>query len=352
MGSSPIPQQGTTVPTPGQPGPLAPGEWQSSASPTVVSFKHHMIEPPTALYVQTGDTLIVDTSTNVPSSDTVVVTARLLLPYPPFPQQPSDSVAAAAMPGAPTAAQLAAAAAGQAGASQPSVPPRPAYIQQLQITVPTIVQVGATVRLPLIEGYLLSVAAYCSNATVRGQTFARVWLQQRGVTATGLPAAMCLFADYPTAYAPVGWPGGRVSYPTEGPGAIVEILVGNPAAGADWTYSFNGQTRARIQSVGARLVTSATAGNRMARIQIVSSGGTIVWSAPPQQVLAASLTAQFSAAPAQVTSVVDTLTLVSPLPSPAILAPNETLRVSTLNIQAGDQWSNIVIVAEQWLDAT
>src|SRR5271157_221803 len=351
MGSSPIPQQGTTVPTPGQPGPLAPGEWQPSASPTVVSFKHHMIEPPTAVYVQTGDTLIIDATTNITISDTLVVAARLLLPYPPQPQQPTDSVAAAVVPGALTAAQIAAAAVAPAGGSPPLMPALPAYIQQFQVQVPCVYLVGATVRIPLIEGYLLSVAASATNGGTRGLTFARCWLQQRSVTATGLPAAKVLFADYPTPYAPIGWPDGRVLYPTEGPGNIVEVVIGNPSAGMDWVYLFNAQTRARISSVGAKLATSATASNRIPRIQILSTASTIVWSAAVQQAQAASLTGQFSAGPAQVQSVVDTTTLVASLPSPCILAPGETLRVSTLNIQAGDQWSNIVIVAEEWLDA-
>jgi hypothetical protein len=301
-------------------------------------------------YVQTSEQLVVQVNALQGVTDTVTVSARLLLPVAPQPGQP-DGSGRPAQPGAVlTAAQLAAQAAAGGGAAAPHVAAQPAYIQQLQLTVPVTGGTPATVKLPLQEGYLLSVAASSATATGRGSTFVRCWLQQRGATGASIAPAMVLFADYTTQTAPIGWPPGRVLYPTEGTGLALELNPSNPSAGTDWSYQVPTSTRMRIESIGAKLVTSSTAGARVVHVYVLSGGGRGAWSCAVQQSIPASTTAQFSAAPGQFSSVVDTVSINGPLPSPMILTSSSTIGVSTSNIQAGDQWSNIVLLTEQWID--
>src|SRR5208337_3552615 len=103
MGSSPIPQQGTTIPTPGQPMPLGVNEWQPSGSATVVNFRHHGLDPSNYAYVQTGDQLVCTVSAMPGTADNVTFSVRLLLHAPPTPGQPSDAASAQMAPATPNA---------------------------------------------------------------------------------------------------------------------------------------------------------------------------------------------------------------------------------------------------------
>jgi hypothetical protein len=328
MGSAPIPQQGTTIPTPGQPQPLQPGEWQPSASPTVVNFKAGHIEPPSAQYVQTGDQLVCTAASLTGNNDTVTFLVRLLLPIPPQPGQPDGS-------GLPAPGMA---------ASQRAV------IQQLVTTVAVVGGATATVKLALQEGFLLSVAAVGTNLLGRGILFLRCYLQQRAGLGAALTPSMLLFADYTDSKAPIGWPGGRILYPTEGPGLGQELTVGNPAAGADWLYTVPAGTRLRISSWSAVLTTSATVSNRFVQALIKTSAGAIGWQAISSQAIAASTTAQVSAAPGQYTATGILLSVTAPLPSPCILLAQEQIGTLTQNLQAADQWSSIRLLTESWLD--
>ncbi|HZD31612.1 MAG TPA: hypothetical protein VE779_08115 [Candidatus Angelobacter sp.] len=350
MGSSPVPSAGTTIPTPGQPLALQPGEWQGSASATVVNFKHAGINPPAELYVQTGDLLVISVTTLPADPDTVTVAVRLLLPVGPMPGQPDGSGMAARSMGAAAGMTAAQTAAAQASVSPEGRYGPPATIQQLVTTVVNSGGTTVTVKLPLQEGFLLSVTAVGSMSNGRGETFVRCWLQQRAQAGSGISVAMMMFADYVTQYAPIGWPGGRTVFPTEGPGYIYEISVGNPAVATDWSYTNPTTVRLRISSWSALFAASGTAGNRWCQPFIKTVAGVLVWLSNPSTSVPVSTTARVSASQSQVTGFGYGTTIQVPLPAPTILMPGETIGTVTGNITTGDQWSSIVIAAEAWLD--
>jgi hypothetical protein len=350
MGSSPIPSAGTVIPTPGQPLPLQPGEWQGSASPTVVSFAKYDVNPPSLVYVQAGEQIVVNVNAAGNVADTVTVSARLLLPEPPHTGQPDGSGGPPPPSGAPSGAAITGQpAAPAAGPHRHSRGPT-AVVEQLQITVPVVGGTPSTVSLALPEGFLLSVVAIGTTTPNRGTTFARIWLQQRPGPQGTIAPAMILVADYVTTTAPVGWPGGRFSTPTEGPGVLQEILVSQPAAGQDWRFIIPPNGRWRIQSANAIFVASGVTATRIPRIQLFGYAGLILWWAGPQQSIAAGQSVSVSASSAQVTTLIDPSSVLLPLPSPCFLAANEYIQTSTMGMQAGDQWSAIVLVVETWLD--
>lgn len=121
-----------------------------------------------------------------------------------------------------------------------------------------------------------------------------------------------------------------------------QAAISNPAAGAEWSNSFSGQGIRMLACVCARLVTSATVATRQVGIEVVNGGNGLQWFAIADNTQQASKTADYCFAQF-IKDTSDTGTnprLTSPLPQAAILS-GSTLRSRTLNLQAGDQWSNI-----------
>jgi len=320
---------GSTLTPPGQPGPLQPGEFMGASSPNAVSWAFDGIDPPAGLYVQRDDTLVLEAfSTTV---DLVTVTARLLLPMPSRGGQPSDGVQ-----------------------GQPATPaPGGANIVTIQRTlVPGTSGLFASVVIPLAEGYLLSIAVTAATPIQRGITFVRAFLARNAITnAITFPITnYVLFADYVSSLSPTGWPAGRTIYPTEGPGNLRTAVVGSPGAGSDWQITVPSGVRWRVQSLNAQLAIVNSGTPRVVRLKVADVATHLLWQAAAQQAGAVNTTVQLSACSGQVTSTIDTTTLNVCLPSPLMMATGATLTSSTINIVGSDQWSNIALQVEEWLD--
>lgn len=320
---------GAFVTPPGQPGPLQPGEFSSISRPNVVTFGFEGIGPPSSLYIQRDDQLAIEAYTALPTNDTVTIIARLLLPVAPTPGQPASG----------------------ADLMAPAPPTQGSTIVQIQAQLIPVQNSGAVKAIvPLAEGYLLSVAASSLSATSRGDTFVRAWITRPPIVSGNPSGAEVLFGDYVAQFAPVGWPFGRAVHPTEGPGELTSMSVGNPAAGSDWSLVVPNNNRWRIQSWNAQLVTAAAVANRIVRAQIKNTAGVVVWQAAPSAVIPASQTVQVCASDVSALSVADPGTISLPLPAPTMLLTNMSLGVSTTALQAGDQWSSIRVMTETWID--
>lgn len=320
---------GAFVPPPGQPQPFEDGEFASGSVPNVVTFAFDGIDPPTAFYIQRDDVLVLEGFSTI-ANDILTLTARVLLPI--------KSLG------------------GQPGSAEPQ-PTAPAMggnnIVTIQRTLlPLTGGLFTATQIPLTEGYLLSVSITGSTATQRGMTFARAFIV-RGtpLVANAFPnTTMMLVADYVTGSAAIGWPAGRTVYPTEGPGNVSSWNVGNPAAGADWSKTIGSGTRWLLRSLNAQLVTSAAVANRVIRSQLLDGGGNLVFQGAPSAVVPASTTVQVTANTNMAISTVDGTTIAVPLPVTPVLSAGFRVQVNTLALQAGDQWSNIWLYYEGWLD--
>lgn len=325
------PRGGTPVlPAPGQPTPMRPDEFASGATPNQTSFGFDLVGPPSPLYIQRDDQLVIVAITATAGGDTIAINGRFLLA--PYQQggQPSD-----ARPGQPTGKVL------THGVIEP-------IASNLQVPTPFVEMIQV---IQLTEGYLLGLAVVSQGAVTRGQTFVRAYINRGPAAAIASGASQLLFSDYTTRYQVVGWPGGRVQHGTEGPGNLRVITLGNPAAGADWLQSITPGARWRICSLNAALVTSAAVANRTPQIRLRHSGVTI-WQSPPNQVIPASTTALVSAAPGQVTSATVPTLVNCALPSPAIIGGIGAADIAAVTggMQAADQWTNINIEIEEWVD--
>lgn len=293
-----------------------------------VTFLLRGVAPPSPLYIQRDDQLVVEGVT-VNVSDALIVNVRQLLAAPQYPGS-VNRVGAGADP------------------LHPGSFPIVASQQQFEIPSQNILAINT---MPLVEGYLLSVSVSLKSggATQRGATFCRLWIN-RGKTQSFAPnAALMLIADYPTSQHSVSWPYGRVLYPTEGPGAMSQLQQVAPAAGADWTFTVALFNRLRLQSLAVVLTTAATVANRIPRLQIKDPAGSLIWQAAPQAVQPASTAIQYSAGGVQVASVVDTTTLNWPLPANTIIEGGSTIGTNTLAIQVGDQYGITKLNGELWV---
>jgi len=321
MGGTPI------LVNPGQPGPQWPGEFESASIPNIVTFGFKNVAPPSPIYIQRDDVLVIDAISSV--VETITVNVRLLLV--PFEQggQPDQSA------GAPTSRGVIA-----RGVIEPI---------QRAISLPTAYTPVFT-QIPLTEGYLLAISGIGTAVSERGMSWVRAFLV-RGAAAFPTPSTFeTLFSDYVTASHPCGWPAGRNLFPTEGPGNLKTVSIGNPAAGADWIYTPSSATRTQFLSFDAQLVTSAAVANRIPRIQFIDSLGNLVAQCPPNAVIAASQTVQVTGYSDAMNTTADPSTVVIGLPGQAWLERNGQFKSNTVAIQAADQWSNIQIQVFEWID--
>ena len=121
------------------------------------------------------------------------------------------------------------------------------------------------------------------------------------------------------------------------------IQVPSPAAGADWSVQVPGGERWSIRSLVAQLQTSAVVANRGARVE-VSDGNVRVASYQAAQVQAASVVARHTLVPGGPAGAnAQSQASQWPGPDPFILPPGWVLSTSTVNLDVGDQWSQIAL---------
>lgn len=134
--------------------------------------------------------------------------------------------------------------------------------------------------------------------------------------------------------------GGTGGAPTVFP--TVRADVGNPAAGADWSYVIPAGNWQMVVAAHNTFVTSATVANRGPSFNITDGAGNELWAQGITAVVPASSFIELlfqvalsftSTAPA---AGINAITL-----PPLWLPPGFTIRSNTSALQAGDQWSNI-----------
>lgn len=321
MGSSVI------LPPPGQPKTGTDPSFKSAAIPNLVSFAFDRLSPPSSVYLQRDDRLHVKIL-NSAANQSFQLSARLLLPIGPIPGQPDAG-----------------------GAVDPTKPVNMlGFILPIQqVFTPTSDRTANEFDIPLAEGYLLSVVVspIAGPGTFRGQSFVTVGLQ-RGA-AVGF-RYMQLISDYAAFNLDLGWPGGPLRGATEPPGFRRTIQQANPAAGADLTFTASFNQKLTITSINAQFVTSAAVATRIVEL-IVDDGANVMFRIGASITQAAGLTVAYTMASlGTATATVATDAQIN-LPPGLQLAPGWRIRTNTAAIQAGDQWSNIILNAEEWIQS-
>lgn len=139
------------------------------------------------------------------------------------------------------------------------------------------------------------------------------------------------------------------------PGFTTTVTQATPSAGADWTYTGSLTARTCIQSVTAKLITSAAAANRIPVLVITVNGSAIAYPAATAQT--ASATQFYSWSPGVAENVTGGTNIFHTVPfnNGQLVCFNSglstlTVGTQTTAIQAADQWSNISLVVQTQQD--
>lgn len=277
--------------------PYDPSTWKRGAR-----FAHEGLDPASNLYITVEDRLRVNATCGIPGV-TLNIVARI--------QRPDGQV-----------------------------------IPMLQQYAMGAVAAQQTFDVDLTEGFLLDVVASTATAGVRrGALFVDADII-RG-QGTNAYIARNLIDAYVTTQTNSGWPESDNYEPTAPMGMLRAFNLGNPVAGADFGMQVQVGRRWEVHAINATLQTSATAANRQPVFQITDGAGHVMHNTQFSGTQAASLTYQYSAAEG------DPIALnapfeMGPLPHTCLLFQGWTISSLTANIQAGDQWSAIWALVQEW----
>lgn len=317
---------------PGQPSDNPDNDFRGASIPNIIGYRFTDLDPGSNIYIQRDDKLVVQAFSTL-TNEVLNVNVRLLQPGHPIGRtQPDPATADNRLGDSPF------------GVIVP---------MNVMVRIPTATTtLSQTVE--LAEGYLLSVAISATSATVRGQTFVRAFILRGSANVANV--AYLLAADYATTFTSVGWPFGDVRQSTDGQGLISVLGYSAPAAGVDFLISTPVTSgRAMVLTAQATLTTSAAVANRIVTASVVGVGGVLPCGTfPASQAIPASTVAKVSFAPgAQGNALTPTIVNVQ-LPQLVFVTENAPqnirLIITTINLQAADQWSAIGLNWQNWAD--
>lgn len=198
------------------------------------------------------------------------------------------------------------------------------------------------------EGFLVGLTVH-SDPTLfsRGEVYAVVGITRGGADPPAVTQLLC--ADYIEGLKGPSWPQGGIRSSVEGPGNIAGVLQSDPAAGDEFGITINDRTRSRLISGFFTLTTDATALTRRFTLELLSGGGVVVEAVANDTQPASStrfyLVGHWGTAPAAIEDRI----LVN-WPQDVIMSGLDTLRTNTFRLQAGDDYSVIRLLSEQWLE--
>jgi hypothetical protein len=124
------------------------------------------------------------------------------------------------------------------------------------------------------------------------------------------------------------------------------ISVAQPAAGVDWSYKQTGPSWALLRAFLATLACSAAAGNRAAAFTLTLNGIKVAaFQSPLAEIANQSFV--YNATACSSTSTTGLYVAVQ-LPDLIVLSDNMVLSSETNGLLAGDQWSSIALLVEEF----
>lgn len=196
-------------------------------------------------------------------------------------------------------------------------------------------------------GWVLSLAVRVVVGTPQlGQVYGLVRVQ-RG-QGTGAINIGTLCAGYLTESDDLAFPGSPVMASVAGPGTIIRSTIANPAAGADFVFAPPSRIRWRLIAVNFTFA-AVGAANREVCLLATDGAGTVAFipSGVTQIAAETRVYSFFQAAPRGAGA--QSLNVIAPLPF-LLANSNWSINSSVVNIQVGDQLSNISVTVEEWIE--
>jgi hypothetical protein len=136
---------------------------------------------------------------------------------------------------------------------------------------------------------------------------------------------------------------------TQGPSSFELVEIEDPAAGADFFFSFEDGYTYRIQSMNFLLTCSAVVADRWPYIEIRRGGRYIGFLSPAGKIIA-SEAVNFHWMHGLTNSDASAVTphIICQLPRNLYLIGKDVLRTATFNIDVGDQLTEVVLYLQKW----
>jgi hypothetical protein len=198
------------------------------------------------------------------------------------------------------------------------------------------------------EGFLLS-ATVETPGVPRGEAFVALELK-RGQGSQDVTRGHVLLAGYPGLAQRIGFPQSPIASTTDGRGCMRTVLVGNPAAGANFTQAVPAGRQWIIKSIQFTFVTSAAVANRVAVIRFQDGAAHTFLTVVSNTNMTAGATYAVSMANAGLNANVLIIMLNYPASDIRSL-PTWTVGSLINAIDVADQISNIVICIEEFVDS-
>lgn len=209
--------------------------------------------------------------------------------------------------------------------------------------IPTADRAATNLDFSLGEGFLLNVFVISSNIIIqRGSTYIVLMLLRGGASFTTLTRG------YLSSRVPLGWPGIDTEPSVSGQGFLRIIAGTNPAAGVEVSETVPTNARWRLVAFLATLVTDATAATRTAQL-LIDDGVTTFLLILPTTTQIASLTRQYNGKAVGLDPQPIGTQLTWGLPPDIYIPAGGRIRTSTINLQAGDNWTAPQYMVEEWL---
>lgn len=216
--------------------------------------------------------------------------------------------------------------------------------QQVLVTTSDRSKQGGTVA--LTEGFLLSVVVQIASPNVEDRIFVSVRLSKGSIGQATIVQQLC--AGYPNINRFVTWPPGVHEGSSETNGYINSVTGTTPGAGSEISETVPSNARWELLSFHYSLTTSATVATRQSAL-IIDDGTNILWESTQINQQAASLVYGYSFFPGSPQIAAQTVSVIVASPIGIQLLPGFRIRTTTLNLQAGDQYTPPQYLVKEWI---
>lgn len=195
-------------------------------------------------------------------------------------------------------------------------------------------------EMPIDSGYLIGVnVGFDTGPLTAVEAYCRLSLR-RAETGTAGPYIL-LTHGYVSIDSNLSWPESPPMHPFEIEGVPVVVAIANPAAGANWAHTVPDGTDLLCKAVRFRFVTAVAVATRQVRLEFLS-GANVIHQAVFTTTQVASLTYDYNLSRDGAAEVLTSTYINRSMPDVRVIGGN-TIRVQTVNIQAADQFSAIVL---------
>jgi hypothetical protein len=206
-------------------------------------------------------------------------------------------------------------------------------------------------RMRLGEGFLLSASLGFTIAPIENANiYGTIALSRQPFPSGGFP--LLLASGYFGSVKTLSFPNPRMDRPTDGAGRVITIAGATPAAGAEISETVPSGARWRLLAFKATFASSGAAGNRTPSLQRDDGANVFDWSFA-NIIVAAGQTFPFVWSNNPIPTLLAGNTLINPFTiSDSIMMPGGfRIRTNTNGILAGDQWSAITYLVQEWIDS-